>query len=49
MVEIAHDDRYFFQMYGLKAQPPATLDKAFPTPKLWPIINHLEKRRRPMK
>ncbi len=28
MAEIARDDRYFFQMYGLKAQPPATLDKA---------------------
>ena len=28
MTEIARDDRYFFQMYGLKAQPPATLNKA---------------------
>ena len=28
MAEIAGDDRYFFQMYGLKAQPPATLNKA---------------------
>lgn len=28
MTEIAHADRYFFQMYGLNAQPPATLNKA---------------------
>lgn len=28
MTKIARDDRYFFQMYGLKAQPPATLNKA---------------------
>ena len=28
MAEIARDDRYFFQMYGLTAQPPATLNKA---------------------
>jgi excisionase family DNA binding protein len=28
MTGIARDDRYFFQMYGLKAQPPATLNKA---------------------
>ena len=28
MAEIARDDRYFFQMYGLKAQPPAALNEA---------------------
>lgn len=28
MTEVAQDDRYFFQMHGLKAEPPARLDKA---------------------
>ena len=28
MTETARHDRYFFQMYGLKAQPPATLNEA---------------------